>query len=291
MLSAPGDRLYWFLFTDMEKATGSDIPRFTKDDEAVLAEKHHDDQLTRSTTFGDVYRNRLHTALVPLEEHVFKRWHFRRIITIGDAAHKVRTHATRPLLDSPSPSPQLAAFEITQCAQVHPYSAQGGNGALETAAALVNALLPELDHSSALSQERVGPVFAEVQAGRLARAVSALEQGRRTSSLSTRDTLSSRLVVHFLVPWFGDRILMWLMVRNAAAGPVIERLPLPARRGVTLPHGGGSAAVARPGGGKVPWGLGVSGAALVAAMLLYSGRSLGWTGSFATLFRGYLGHL
>lgn len=89
MLSAPQDRLYWFLFKNMERANGSDIPKFTKDDEITLAKEHFSDQVTGSTTFGDVYRNRLQTALVPLEEHVFDRWHFKRIITVGDAAHKV----------------------------------------------------------------------------------------------------------------------------------------------------------------------------------------------------------
>lgn len=96
ILSAPQDRLYWFLFTNMKRATGSDIPRFTKDDETILAKKRSSDQLTESTTFGDIYKNRLHTALVPLEEHVFERWHFKRIITIGDAAHKVRTQPPEP---------------------------------------------------------------------------------------------------------------------------------------------------------------------------------------------------
>lgn len=81
----------------MKKATGSDIPRFTKDDEIILAKKHFSDQLTQSTTFEAVYRGRLHTALVSLEEHVFERWHFKRIITIGDAAHKVcNLRATSP---------------------------------------------------------------------------------------------------------------------------------------------------------------------------------------------------
>jgi len=89
MLSAPGDRLYWFMFQDMDRTTGSDIPRFTTEDEVNLAKKHFDDQVTACTTFGDVYENRLQTALVSLEEHVFSRWYFRRIITIGDAAHKV----------------------------------------------------------------------------------------------------------------------------------------------------------------------------------------------------------
>lgn len=73
----------------MSKATGNEIPRFTKEDEIALAEEHFSDQVAESTTFEDVYRNRLQTALVALEEHVFERWHFGRIITIGDAAHKV----------------------------------------------------------------------------------------------------------------------------------------------------------------------------------------------------------
>ncbi|KAK7699662.1 hypothetical protein SLS64_011435 [Diaporthe eres] len=209
MLSAPQDRLYWFLFKDMRRATGSDIPRFTKDDEAILAKEHFSDQVAESTTFGDVYRNRLQTALVPLEEHVFQRWHFRRTICIGDAAHKV-----------------------------HPNTAQGGNGALETAAVLVNALVRKLDESAALSEDDIGAVFAEVQGRRFARAANSLEQGRRTSSISTRDTLASRLFVHCLLPWFGDRIIMWLAVKHAETGPVIEGLPLPGRHGVTLPHAG-----------------------------------------------------
>ena len=82
-----------------ERATGSDIPRFTKDDEITLAKEHFSDQVTGSTTFGDVYRNRLQTALVPLEEHVFDQWHFKRIITIGDAAHKVNQHPRDASLD------------------------------------------------------------------------------------------------------------------------------------------------------------------------------------------------
>ncbi|RMJ12389.1 hypothetical protein CDV36_007925 [Fusarium kuroshium] len=102
ILSAPGDRLYWFLFTEMNKTYGKSIPRFTKEDERLLAEQHFADRVTDGTTFRDIYENRLHTTLVSLEDHVFPRWHFQRIITIGDAAHK------------------------------------GGNGAMETAAVLVN---------------------------------------------------------------------------------------------------------------------------------------------------------
>lgn len=89
ILSAPQDRLYWFLFTGVDKVFGKDIPRYSKEDERVLAEQHFQDQLSGTATFEDLYANRLQTTLVSTEDHVFPRWHYRRVITIGDAAHKV----------------------------------------------------------------------------------------------------------------------------------------------------------------------------------------------------------
>lgn len=71
---------------------------------------------------------------------------------------------------------------------------------------------------------------------------------------------------------------MWLAVKHAETGPVIERLPLPSRHGVTLPHAG---MVAEPRGGKGLWRLGAVGATLV-AVLLCSNMSPRWLGSLAT---------
>lgn len=89
ILTAPEDRLYWFLFTPADKTLGKDIPRYSKEDETALAELHFQDRLAENLTFEDIYVNRLQTTLVSIEDHVFPRWHYRRIITIGDAAHKV----------------------------------------------------------------------------------------------------------------------------------------------------------------------------------------------------------
>ncbi|KAI0882424.1 uncharacterized protein GGS22DRAFT_43895 [Annulohypoxylon maeteangense] len=256
VLSAPGNRLYWFLFQDMEKATGSSIPRFTKDDETTLAEQHFNDPVTATTTFGDIYNHRLHTALVAPEEHVFARWHFRRIITVGDAAHKV-----------------------------HPNSAQGGNGAIETSAVLLNSILQQLDQSSKPSEEEVEATFAEVQTNRFDRATNALEQGRTISSLFMRDSLASRLFVCYIYPWFGERIMMRLAFNHAKTGPVIERLPLPNRRGVILPHSG---TVTKPSRIRVRWGFGAFGAAIV-SVFLYLNRSSGWSDSLVSLLKTQLG--
>lgn len=100
MFSAPGNRIYWFLFTGMNTSVGSKIPRFSKADEAKLVSNLLDDFVTENVTFGDIYRERQTSTLLAVEEHVFTRWHFGRVLTIGDAAHKVsRNNAHTALVD------------------------------------------------------------------------------------------------------------------------------------------------------------------------------------------------
>lgn len=154
----------------------------------------------------------------------------------------------------------------------------------------MNALLRVLgsDSPAPPSEKKIEAAFAEAQEARHSRAAACLEQGRRTSSLSLRDTTASRLVVHVLLPWFGDRLIMWLAVRHAETGPVVEGLPLPCRRGVTLAHSRYPAE--QSGGGKVPWRLGALGVGAAAALLYFYGRTE-WLGSLAMVLRGQLGHL
>lgn len=107
VLSAPGGRVYWFLFHELgETKHGEDIPRFSKEDESLLAAQHRNDNITETVTFGDLYDNRIKSTLVPLEEHVFRRWHFQRILIIGDAATKVLQMSSQH-----KPSPVEKAYE------------------------------------------------------------------------------------------------------------------------------------------------------------------------------------
>ncbi|KAL6914853.1 hypothetical protein FSST1_012613 [Fusarium sambucinum] len=203
IISAPGDRYYWFLFTEVDKVYGKDIPRYTKDDERKLAEEHFGDQLTETTTLMDLYEHREQTSLVSIEDHVFPRWHYRRIITIGDAAHKL-----------------------------HPISAQGGNGAMETAAVLVNRLVATLqdqDSKESLTECDIDEIFADVQTKRFQRAVDAVNQGRQTNSASIKETLFSKIFVDYFFPRFGQSLIFSLIVKNTTSGPYIARLPLPQR--------------------------------------------------------------
>lgn len=90
VLVGPGGKFYWFLFVKLPAPLyGRDIPRYTKADEEKLALQHASDQITPEVTFGQLYGARTSSTLTPLHEYVFEKWHYNRIITIGDAAHKV----------------------------------------------------------------------------------------------------------------------------------------------------------------------------------------------------------
>ena len=90
VIGGPGGRVYWFFFINMGgKKYGDDIPRFTKQDEDLIYQEHKNDKIVGAITFGDLYTNRIISTLTPLHEHVFDKWFFQRVITIGDSCHKV----------------------------------------------------------------------------------------------------------------------------------------------------------------------------------------------------------
>lgn len=82
--------IYWFLFDDIEPHSGHDIPRFTKEDEKPLVDKFGSDRITERWTLRELYDQSTITGSSAVVEHVWERWHFQRIMTIGDSAHVVR---------------------------------------------------------------------------------------------------------------------------------------------------------------------------------------------------------
>ncbi|KAK2686277.1 hypothetical protein QWA68_014854 [Fusarium oxysporum] len=139
LLSGPGGKFYWFFFVKLPiPLYGNDIPRYTKLDEEQLVAEHASDPITPEVTFGQLYEARTNSTLTALHEWVFEKWHYKRIITIGDAAHK---------------------FE--------PLTGHGGNSAIETAASLVNHLTT--DKCSNWSNIEIEAAFAAVQKERFDR--------------------------------------------------------------------------------------------------------------------------
>ncbi|OAT13499.1 hypothetical protein BDBG_17831 [Blastomyces gilchristii SLH14081] len=129
--------VYWFHFFKLQKpAYGAGIPRFTKEDELRHIEKHKSDILAPGLSFEDLIRGHIVYNMTALPEYTFQQWHYNRLITIGDAAHKF-----------------------------HPIAGHGGNSALESGVALTNALARALkgSTSNALSNSQISDIFQGVQ--------------------------------------------------------------------------------------------------------------------------------
>lgn len=216
--TGPDDRAYWTLFDGLKKTEHGEDVKYSKDDETALAKQHFGDHITETTTFGELYNNRSMSTLVPLEEYVFKKWHFRRIITIGDSAHKVRL-----LIANNS-------MVVSSSLQFDPTSGQGGNGALESAALLVNALLRKLERSpERLSGEAIASAVSEVQTRRYQRAKRLVYEAHMLQLLISHRLPFSNLILKCVVPLLGLNVFVDVVVLACIKAPRIEKLPVPKR--------------------------------------------------------------
>ncbi|VUC26567.1 unnamed protein product [Clonostachys rosea] len=201
-IAAPGNRVYWFLFVQFSVAKyGQDVSKFTKNDEEKLVTQHLDDQILENVKFRDLYENRIVSTFTPLQTYVFDKWHYQRIITIGDSAHKV-----------------------------DPVTGQGGNGAIESGAVLVNALLRKFDDcSSVLNQDDLESVLAQVRTSRFDRAQNAVEQGYWLQNAFTKRTIMGKFIARYLMPTLGTFGVLYRGVEFCAPSTSLERLRIPRR--------------------------------------------------------------
>ncbi|KAJ5004109.1 FAD-dependent monooxygenase andE [Colletotrichum sp. SAR 10_66] len=203
-IDAPGNRTYWFLFEGVgETKRGKDIPRYSKQDTEKLALAHMPDRLYEEVTFGDIYKNKIMATLVPLEEYVFEKWHYKRIVCIGDASHKI-----------------------------DPVSGQGGNGAIEAAALLGNAiaeLLEKYPDVDQLSTDLVEGAVAQVHAIRYHRAKKLVSEGHNLQQILTGRSPFSKIVTQYLVPILKEDGFLNVALPIFKAGPRVEKLAMPKR--------------------------------------------------------------
>lgn len=134
---------------------------------------------------------------------------------------------------------------------------------MEAAVALVNALRRKSKQNApnkSLSDSDVAEVFAELQASRFDRALAAVLQGQRSNALVGKDTFLARMFVHHAFPWFGERLIMKLVVKSAETGAKIEDIAPPSHavsRDVT-PESQTS---------RILWGSGIVGVGVLAVVL------------------------
>ncbi|CAK7205375.1 hypothetical protein SEUCBS139899_008145 [Sporothrix eucalyptigena] len=194
----PEGRVYWFFFYKLvQRAYGDDIPVYTKDDEDRVVAQHAEDHITPTLKFKDIIDARITSVLVPLQEYVFRQWHYKRIITIGDAAHKF-----------------------------HPIAGHGGNACIESAATLVNnlrrALLKAKCDKPSLAD--IEQVFATTQRIRQARTTSLKEHSHEQQRTEMLDTPMHEVIAKYVLPMTDVEDVTFNFSRNM---PLAEKLDSP----------------------------------------------------------------
>jgi 2-polyprenyl-6-methoxyphenol hydroxylase-like FAD-dependent oxidoreductase len=86
-----GGRLFWFLFTKMDKRYyGKDIPKFSKADMEEAAKAFTNIHMTDEITYGQVWATRTYANMTCVEEATNEHWTSGRFVCMGDSIHKVR---------------------------------------------------------------------------------------------------------------------------------------------------------------------------------------------------------
>ncbi|RYP57779.1 hypothetical protein DL770_010584 [Monosporascus sp. CRB-9-2] len=206
VVSGPEGRVYWFMFEKLpETKYGRDIPSFSKEEEIKFVKRNFNVPITENVTFGQVFTKRISSTLTPLHEVVYKKWFFKRIITLGDSAHKP-----------------------------NPIGGQGANGAIESCAEFVNALLRKKDSRdgslTGLTEQDIEDIFRETQAARHERAELIVRRSHEVQSLfAYRHPVTSAIVYKFVQPLMGDEAVLNKMGSVFVGGAALEKLPVPQR--------------------------------------------------------------
>ncbi|KAI1638478.1 FAD binding domain protein [Biscogniauxia mediterranea] len=211
IISGPENRVYWFIFDKLPQPKyGKSIPTYTKEDEARFVKKYWDYPITDKVKFGQIYSKKLTSTLTPLHEIVYEKWFFKRIMLLGDSAHKP-----------------------------DPISGQGGNGAIESVAELVNAIVRMRDSRpgglTGLTDSEIGTIFQQTQSARHERAKRLVADARMLQSLSAYENrLLSKIVWEYLGPNMGEELGLSFFSTPIVGGSRLEKLPVP-HRGRTIP--------------------------------------------------------
>ncbi|QKX54565.1 uncharacterized protein TRUGW13939_01652 [Talaromyces rugulosus] len=162
----------------------------------MFAQKENDN-ITPTIKFKDLVARKISSRIVPLEEYIFKKWYYKQIITIRDAAHKF-----------------------------HPIIGQDSNAYIESAATLVNALRRALAKSKddKPTLEQIEDVFAETQKIHQTRTDSLKEQSHEQQRAELLDTRLHELVAFHLLPRIDSEDVTFSFSRNM---PLAEKLDSP----------------------------------------------------------------
>ncbi|KAJ5775469.1 uncharacterized protein N7511_000480 [Penicillium nucicola] len=192
-------RVFWFLFTKMDRVySASEIPRFDKEDLGEHINKHAHVSITDSVTLSAVYQNVVSKNFLALEEAFYTRWCIDRFVCIGDSAHKMT-----------------------------PNMGQGGNSAIESAAALANhlAALSKESSSNYIPLTRIQAGLYNWQTARQPRAKEVWTKANGLTRLEAGATIKDKLIAQYLLP-FMSHLLIDKMSQTLFGAEKLDNVPL-----------------------------------------------------------------
>ncbi|RYP61688.1 hypothetical protein DL771_010039 [Monosporascus sp. 5C6A] len=204
VLSGGNGRNYYFLNKALPRELqGREICQYTEADRDALAKEHWNEFVQHDIRFGDLFEASVRAVLVPLQGYVFPKWHWGRIITLGDAAHKL-----------------------------HVVTGHGAMTCIEDAAVLVNQLMKQLQEnpSSSLVATQIHQVFVQTQNLRESRSRTLMQQSFLTQSMHSWTNPLLKFAAAHLIPWLGFDVVLAQIVDAVRPAPRVEGLPLPPRK-------------------------------------------------------------
>jgi 2-polyprenyl-6-methoxyphenol hydroxylase-like FAD-dependent oxidoreductase len=177
-------RFYFFIFEKMDKVYHHpDIPTYTAADAEDFAQRNCDfniqpkDGPTGAVKLSDVWGNRLSFSLVALEEAQYQRWTWGRFVCLGDGICKMT-----------------------------PNAGAGGNSAIESAAALANALynLKKTTIGKTPNRKDIENALAGFQQKRQDRAHAVQQLANRVTRMQALKSMADRIMTFWVIPLLGD---------------------------------------------------------------------------------------
>ncbi|OJD30709.1 monooxygenase fad-binding protein [Diplodia corticola] len=199
--------LFWFWkLPQAQHSCGIDaIPRFTDAEGRAELERGGDAVVAEGgVRLRDVAARLERSAVTALPHYVLRRWHYGRVVVVGDASHKF-----------------------------NPLVGQGGNSCIESCAGLVNALAAALEEASsgvaapAWPLDVVRGVFAAVEAERVPRLVDMVERCQQAQYVAAWDTWGIKLLSKYIVPLQSDSKATDFYSSFITGGLTLKTLDLP----------------------------------------------------------------
>ncbi|KAL4960975.1 FAD-dependent oxidoreductase [Aspergillus stella-maris] len=209
--------LFNVIFKLKRKSYYPDIPRFSEAEAIQVCESVVDFPVWNNVKFGDLWERTMRVVLVPLEEHLYKMWHYRRIVCVGDSVSKMT-----------------------------PNTGQGANTAIECAAVLTNSLrsLLNANHPDKPLEQTLSCMLEDFNQKQFKRLHAVHADARFVARLEALDGWPLRIFARHFMTYCGD-IVTENLARAVKGGSVLDFIPLTVRSGKDCP----------PCSGQHSWGL------------------------------------